>query len=173
MTSIPIRRNIALVAVAMLAAAACGSSTANDSGGNGDNTACTLTLSGALSGTSSCSVSATYSRTVLGRSDFSILNTGTPGFTLGIETDGQLASGTITQSSSSVEIAVTTASSAGVIWSQDIRDPVHGSISVNLTSVSLGSDGFTFTAHGTADGTLTPSQATPAASGTVTVHIVF
>jgi hypothetical protein len=160
---------------AMLAAGAvagCGSSTSSDDTNNSGNTACTVTLSGAFSSTSACTVSANYGLDVLGRSDFSILSTG-PGFTLGIQTDGKLAPGTFTASSPSVEMATTTASNAGLLWSQDTRDPVHGTISVNLTSSSLGSDGFTLTVHGMVDGTLTPSGSTPNASGTVTVHVAF
>ena len=161
---------------AMLAAGAvagCGSSTSSDDTNNGGNTACTVTLSGAISATSSCTVSANYGLDIIGRSDFSILSAGTPGFTLGIQTDGKLATGTVTASSPNVEMATTTASHAGLLWSQDTRDPVHGSISVNLTSASLGSDGFTLTVHGTADGTLTPSGATSNAGGNVTVHVAF
>ena len=162
--------------LAMLTAGAiagCGSSTSSDNiNNNGGNTACTVTLSGAISSTSACTVSANYGLDVIGRSDFSILSTG-PGFTLGIQTDGKLAAGTFTTSSPSVEMATTTASNGGLLWSQDTRDPVHGTVSVNLTSSSLGSDGFTLTVHGTVDGTLTPSGATPSASGTVTVHVAF
>jgi hypothetical protein len=75
-------------------------------------------------------------------------------------------------------MAVTTASkgsitNGGLLWSQATEDPAHGSMTVNLTSVSVGSDGYTFTLHGTADATLTASQATPGATGTVTVHVDF
>jgi hypothetical protein len=167
-------RMIGMIAlVASGAVAGCSSTASTDDTNNGNTTACTVAFSGAISATSACTVSANYNLDVLGRSDFSILNTGTPGFTLGIQKDGKLSSGTFTASSPDVEMATTTASNAGLLWSQDTRDPVHGTISVNLTSASLGSDGYTLTVHGTADGTLTPSQATPSATGTVTVHAVF
>jgi hypothetical protein len=168
-------RIFALTAVA--AFGGCKSSSAVDNSVD-NNTACTATLTGAVITTSSCTVSATYARIILGVSDLSILSTGDPKFDLGISKTGQLATGTITQSSSDVTMAVTTASkgsitSGGLLWSQSTEDPAHGSVTVNLTSVSLGSDGYTFTIHGTADATLTASPATPGATGTVTIHVDF
>jgi hypothetical protein len=61
----------------------------------------------------------------------------------------------------------------GLLWTAQTQEPVNGSIRVHLTSVSLGSDGRTYSVHGTADGTLTPDQSSAGATGTVTVHVVF
>jgi hypothetical protein len=126
-------------------------------------------------------LSATYARIVLGVSDLAILNTGNPAFSLGVSKTGQLATGSITQSNPSITIAVTTVTNGsitngtggGLLWDQSTQDPAHGSFTVNLTSVSLGSDGYTFTIHGTADGTLTASAVTPGATGIVTFHVDF
>jgi hypothetical protein len=161
--------------VALTTVAAIGGCSSNSSGdnNNGNNTACTVTLTGAITATSACTVGATYGLVTVGGSDFGISNTGTaPGFGLGISVSGQLASGTFTQSGASVTQAVTTATNGGQIWSQSTHDPAHGSLSVTLSSASLGSDGFTYTVHGTADATLTVSPVTPG-STSVTVHIVF
>jgi hypothetical protein len=161
-----------VTAIFALAASAamcgCGSSSSGDN--NSNNTACTVKLTGAVTATAACTVSATYARNRLGVSDFSILKTGDPGFDLGFSADGQLASGTYTEAGSGVSLAVTTASTGGLLWSETTSDPAHGSMTVKLTSVSLGSDGYTFTVHGTADATLT---ATPGATGTVTAHVDF
>lgn len=155
---------------ALAALAATGGCSSSSNGDNNNNTACTVKLRGAITSTSACTVSATFARNRLGVSDFSILKTGDPGFDLGFSADGQLASATYTQAGSGVSLAVTTASSGGLLWSETTSDPAHGSMSVTLTSVSLGSDGYTFTVHGTADATLT---ATPGATGTVTAHVDF
>jgi hypothetical protein len=163
--------------IAMPAFAACSSSSVDDNSGN-DNRSCTVKLTGAIVSTSSCNATADFGLTMVGVSELAILNNATPGFTLGIYKTGQLTAGTITESSSGVTLAITTAnngslSNGGLLWSQSTEDPVHGSITVKLTSVSLGSDGYTYTIHGTADGTLTASPATPNAAGTVTVHVDF
>jgi hypothetical protein len=144
----------------------------------GNDTACTVKLTGAIVATTPCTAGATYGRNIVGVSDLAITNTGNPGFGLGISKTGQLANGTIRESSSDVTKALTTASngsitSGGLLWSQSTEEPAHGSVTVNLTSVTLGSDGYTFTVHGTADGTLTASPATPGATGTVTIHVAF
>lgn len=162
---------ILFATVAATCIAGCSSKDTTDPGG-GNNTACTVTLSGAITATSACTVSATYARIVLGRSDFSILNSGSPGFTLGVTIDGKFASGTITQSSNGVEQAITTASNNDLIWSQTISDPARGTVTVVFSSVSLGSDGYTFTVHGTADGTMAP-EPNSSATGTVTFHVTF
>ena len=64
------------------------------------------------------------------RVEEAIVNSETPGFTLGVQKDGKLGSGTFTASSPDVEMATTT-------------------------------------------GALPPSQSSPGASGTVTFHVVF
>ncbi|HEY8062651.1 MAG TPA: hypothetical protein VID74_07630 [Gemmatimonadales bacterium] len=171
------RRTTYILALAAMAAiGGCGSSSSGDNKSN--NTACTVKLTGAITATSACTVSATYARNILGVSDLSLVKTGDPGFNLGISKTGQLTKGVTTESSAGVRMAVTTASkgsitNGGLLWSQATEDPAHGSVTVNLTSVSVGSDGYTFTLHGTADATLTASQATPGATGTVTVHVDF
>ena len=166
-----------LMMALLVCAAGCGDGTANnnDTGGNGGGggTACTVTLAGAITGTFACTTGATYARTILGVSDFDIVKTGDPGFSLGFRVDGKLAAGTLTESSAGVEMAITTASTGDLLWSQSTEDPAHGTVTLDLTSVSLRGDGYTFTVHGTADGTLTASPATPGATGTVTIHVVF
>lgn len=163
---------------ALVAAAAIGGCSSSSNGdNNSNNTACTVKLTGAVTSTSACTVSALWERIVLGVSDIDIQNTGdNPRFDLGISNTGQLTTGTLTESSSGVTRALTIASTGGTsgpLWSQSIGDPVRGSVTVNITSVSLGSDGYTFTIHGTADATLLASPATPGATGTVTVHVDF
>ncbi|HEY8062790.1 MAG TPA: hypothetical protein VID74_08330 [Gemmatimonadales bacterium] len=167
-------RMIHVVALATVAAiGGCSSNTSGDNN-NSNNTACTVTFTGGISATSSCTVGATYGLVSAGNSDFGISNTGTtPGIGLSISFSGRLASGTFTQSSSGVTLAVTTASNGGLLWSQTTQNPARGSLSVTLSSVSLGSDGFTYTVHGTADATLTTGSPTPTASDTVKAHVVF
>lgn len=163
-----------LAILASAAIAGCGSSASTDANNSGDKGACTLTLTGAVSGTSSCIVGAFYGTIATGRSDFSIVSNTAPHTTLDFSKEGTLASGTITDTSPGVdEAGGTVENAAGLLWTAQTQEPVHGSISVNLTSVSLGSDGRTYTAHGTADGTLTPDQSSAGATGTVTVHAVF
>ncbi len=159
----------ALAALACLAA--CGSSSADDTGDG--KTDCTVTFSGAVTGTTPCNATAAYGQVVLGRSELAILNTGSPGFTLGIQQDGQLGIGTISESGAGVEVAVTTVSNGGLLWSQSTQDPVHGTVTVHLSAASLGSDGQTITIHGSVDATLPPSPSSPGATGTVTVHATF
>jgi hypothetical protein len=169
-----------MIPIFALAAAAAIGGCSSSSGGdnNSNNTACTVKFTGAVTSTSSCTVSATYARNTVGVSDLSIVSTSDPKLYLGISWTGQLVTGTITESSSGVTMAVTTATkgsitNGGLLWGQSTEDPAHGSVAVNLTSVSLGSDGYTFTIHGTADATLLASAATPGATGTVTVHVSF
>ena len=156
----------------LVCAAGCGDGTVNDNLGGGGGT-CSVTLAGAITGTFACTATATFARTILGVSDFDIVKTGDPGFTLGFRVTGKLAAGTLTESTPGVEMAITTGSTGDLLWSQSTEDPAHGTVALDLTSVSLGSDGYTFTVHGTADGTLTASPATPGATGTVTSHVVF
>ena len=159
----------------VLSASGCGAGTANADGG-GDAT-CTVTLTGAITATLGCTANATFGRTIAGVSDFDIaFDITAPAdtrFTLGFRVDGKLTSGTRTATSPGVLMAITTATTDELLWSQSTEDPAHGAVTLNLTSASLGSDGYTFTVHGTADATLTASPATPGATGTVTAHVVF
>jgi hypothetical protein len=165
----------ALISSAALLASLLGyGSSSTDSGGiNGGNTDCAVTPAGAISADLACTAFASSGQEIVGQSVLSIAVSGSPGFSLGISVTGQLGVGTITESSPSVQIAVATASNDGNLWSQDVRDPVHGTVTVHLTTASLQSDGHTLTAHGTFDATLSPSPSDPNATGTVTAHGTF
>ena len=166
-----------LTTAVLLAAGGCEAVTSNAHHTGGDDATCTVTLAGAITSTLPCIANATFARTIVGVSDFDIAfditKPADTRFTLGFRVDGKLTSGTLTGSSPGVLMAITTATAGGLLWSQSTEDPAHGSVTLDLRSVSLGNDGYTFTVHGTADGTLTASPATPAAVGTVTAHVEF
>ena len=174
MTSILTRRAVALLAMTLIGATACSSST-DDDGGN-TNGKCSVTLSGAETASLSCSAAtaawdATDNLTALG-----ILPTGSPLVIVSFGLAGQPATKTYqdTEPGAVVAIAISDGTK-GWVASVGGGEPTVGSVSLTITSLSTTvstADGKVYAAHGTLTATLQPDSTT-SATGTVTLRATF
>jgi hypothetical protein len=168
-------RSAAVVAAMVAAMAGCGSDS-----GLGTASACSVTITGGLSGTYSCTVA--VGSGFQGGTDSGVGITTQSGaalsFAFALNTgSSQIAAGTYSQSSpQKAGTIVTTPSYA--IWDQSSHstDPDAGTYTLTITSLGAGTTGNGGTAylnaHGTLVGTLVPVTAT-GASGNLNVSVSF
>ncbi|MGH7592615.1 MAG: hypothetical protein ACRELE_01985 [Gemmatimonadales bacterium] len=165
-----IQRSGMLLAIAAAMTTACGS---NSTGNNGDNNngtpTCTVTLSGAQTGSPAC----TTGTALLDKSEnltaLGFDGSGTPTVSAHVKIPGPAATGTYPASSSSIGIIDVTSGTS--LWGTDGN---FGTYTLTVTSVSQLSDGPTLTeyrTHGTLTATLPPISG--AATGNVTMTITF
>ncbi len=162
-------------AAATLVLAACGGS----STGLGQSGHCSVTLSGAQTGTYDCQTAfaAWDSSKNQGSFGFQVAQSGTaPGIVAAITFPGEPHSATFSQSDTGASggVIVSGASSSYWIASSDASS-TQGTYSLKLTGVSSAysnSSGKTYSTTGTVDGTL-PAASGSGASGTVTLHATF
>jgi hypothetical protein len=182
MTSTLRRAEVALLLMALLGPAACGSSTDNgsDGGNDGGNSACTIALTGAQTGSYDCaSVLAIFaSDSSLSAVDFST-STGSPVVNVALRFPGELTTKTYRSTDAgavgSVVVNLNNMSAWIAVVDPSSQTPIVGSFVLTISSVStLSSDanGKVLRVHGSLTATL-PSLASTAATGTVTVNATF
>ncbi|MEP6781277.1 MAG: hypothetical protein ABJC26_15375 [Gemmatimonadaceae bacterium] len=165
------RNGISLTITAALISACGSSSTGTDKNNNTGTTNCTMTLSGAQSGTATC----TAGNAVLDRgennSGFAFNASGTPGLSAHVKVPGPAADGTY--QFSGVAFGTVVLTNGASEWYAE--DNSGGTMSMTITSVSTISSTSTliaYQAHGTMTATLIPLTGTPA-TGNVTMTLTF
>ena len=160
-----------LSAVALLG---CGGALSAATGGP-----CTITLTGARTGTYDCSAARSAAWQSSGNQTGVGLNVpGDPIISVSVVFSGEAHTGVFHSTDSGVEGgAAVTRSNGTEAWEASV-DPQSGSVgsfTLNLTAVSvttMSTSGKVYTAHGTVDATL-PASAGSSATGVVTLHAAF
>lgn len=164
----------ALAATVLCAAAfaACGDSN-DDGGGNG---ACTVALTGAVTGSVTCTTAVGAYTTITNQSAVSLLTTGTaPGMALSVAFTGTLHTGAFQSNAVGALGGITVTNGNSTWFATPTAGSTSGSFTVNLTTVtaiSTTAQGTAYTIHGSIDATL-PALAGSGTTGTVTVHATF
>jgi hypothetical protein len=181
----------AMVAMGAMVSVACGAGSNPDGGGACKTTVCpcTYTFSGAATGTTTCLASFTKDNST-NQTTVSILaerpsgSTTSSNFSSTLGT-ADLATTTYTPGnvvSASTVVAVDIPEGGGLknIWNQYAHDPLggdQGTFSLTISSIgtklSGGTGSLWANPHGMLDVTLTPSQFSTTATGTVAVHVSF
>lgn len=167
-------RSLALFTLAAAALVGCGSDTTSPDNLNSN---CSITLSGAMTGTFACTAAAAWASQNDSAAFVITSQTNTPAIIVGIGRRGQWAAGTFTNTTTDAlgGVAISTGQSVWVAESAAASGAqAVGSYTLNLTSASSTtvSQGATYLVHGTFD-SAAPAVAGSSATGTVTVHAVF
>ena len=158
---------------------ACGGST-SPTNNPGESATCTVTLSGAVSGTYDCKPATTVWSSANNRGGFSFsvgTSGSTPNINVAIAWTGEPAAGTHyqrTDAGAQGGVTLITGSGAGTqVWEAVTGNNATGSYDLDFTSVSNAlstANGKAYTADGALDATLNP---TTGQNGSVTVHVSF
>lgn len=180
-------KRISLALMAIAAWTGCGGSAKTNPGGGTGAASCTVTLSGALTGSGGCSTVAGYGN---GSGTYQLVFVVEPGFgandpnlTLAVFLPGSsLQTGTFTSSGSTISSSTVTLSASGNTqnWLESYHSsgtPDQGSVSLTLTSTGTetptGGMGEAWSLpHGSATMTLPPAPG-GGTSGTVTASVSF
>jgi len=171
-----------LAVLVLVVSLACGGT-----GTNPTNTgACSITLSGAVTGTFPCASAATggYDHAsnesavdFTAGSAASASNT-TPDITVAIGFSGSMQNGTFTSTGSGAGGGVVVDGNPGSVWAATVAsgaNPATGSYTLVVssnTTLAGNTSGSVYTVHGTLDATL-PAVQGSSATGTVTLHATF
>lgn len=156
-----------------LFAASCGRASLNLNG----PAACTVTFSGALTGTAPCTAAAAYA-TSKNRTGVVIDTQGAAGtlqsFDFALDATGDLAEQTYTSGNSLGDTGSTLTTTTNQSWVQGASggSPDFTLVVSNVTVVGSNASGRAYAVHGTYDATLA-AVAGSGATGTVTAHAVF
>jgi len=172
--------NRSILAATTLALAACGGSGIGPGGTIGSSNGCSITLSGAVTGTFDCktAVVAWDSAKNEGFYAFSVAEAGaTPQIAVAISFPGEPHSGTYASSGTGVTgaIIVSTSSSSNLWEASKDSTSAQGTYSLKFTGVSTTystASGKAYNTAGSLDATM-PAASGSAATGTVTAHVTF
>jgi hypothetical protein len=160
------------LAVAAAFITACGSDSGNNgNGNNGGTNSCSMTLSGAQTGTIACTAGDPVLERSENNSEFQFTTTGTPTLAAFVKVPGATAAGTY--QFSGVAFGTVTLTNGASQWYA--ANGSGGTMSLTITSVTTTSTTSTliaYKAHGTLTATLAPVSST-AATGNVTVTLTF
>ncbi len=165
-------RQIALLTVTLIGAAAWGSST--DTGNAGGNGGCTVTLSGAQAASLGCSDASIGWSAPDNATGFSIPISGPPQVIISGRLPGQPATKTYHSSDGAVVLGLVVSDGTNA-WGTGVSGTTINSATLRFTSLRTtisAAKARTYEAHGTITATLAPDPSTPAA-GTVTVNATF
>jgi hypothetical protein len=147
-----------IMALSVAAVAGCSS----DSTDTGNTTACTVTLTGAVSATGTCSTVAAAYATASATSAIAF-SISSPAVSVAISLPGTLGTNTYTNATSGAAGGITVTSGSSVYYAVVANGTPTGSFSLHLTSVSTLASvaaGTSYTVHGTLTGTLVPASGT-------------
>ena len=172
----PVVLKSALAICVALANSDCGTATSP----SGPANTCSITVSGAQTGTFACSAAAVGTWTMAtDRGAVGFAHAGTPAVAVAIQVPGDLATRTYSSTDTTVTGAVTVQTGTGgstAVWAAVTGASAQGSFSLTLTGVSyVATDtggNKAYTVHGSVNATA-PAILATTATGTVTFHATF